>query len=325
MAPEFSVARDRSAILGTEAYREKCAQAIRKAQRRIIFLSAFVTSPGLQWVEQLIGGKQIACHVVARWNPGDLITGSSDLKAFEIAERNNWSFAISQALHAKLFLIDAETMFIGSANLTASGMSLVPASNDELGLCFAASSQDIEVVNRLCASAATIDRTLYERIRSYIVELSDAKKAKTGSTGWPPEIESGLLPSVPHLWIADLPWTRPEELASFNTDTDADLRILHDLRLLGLADIQDAGTLCTAVMRSKSYQWIKGFLGKELHQQAYFGRITEGLFDSLLDDPRPYRSEIKEMLSNLIEYVAQCGGHEIIVDRPKHSIRCRLI
>ena len=96
------------------------------------------------------------------------------------------------------------------------------------------------------------------------------------------------------------------------------------LRLLGLRNGQDAETLCKAVARSKAYQWLKGFLAKEPDQQAWFGRITVGLFDSLLDDPRPYRSEIKQMLSNLIEYVAQCGAPEIIVDRPRHSVRCRL-
>lgn len=324
IAPGCTVAGNRSVILGTEAYRENCAQAILQAQQRIIFLSAFVTSRGLEWVEKLIGQRQIDCRVVARWKPGDLVTGSSDLKAFEIAERNNWSFAISQTLHAKLFLIDAEAMFIGSANLTASGMSLVPASNDELGLCFVASPQDIEVVNRLCASAATIDRALYEKICAHIHKLSDTGKIEPDITDWPPEIETRLLPTVPHLWIADLPWTRPDELVSFDLASEKGSAILHDLRLLGLQDGQDADALCRAVARSKAYQWLKGFLVKEPDQQAYFGRITEVLFDSLLDDPRPYRSEIKQMLSNLIEYVAQCGAQEIIVDRPKHSVRCRL-
>ena len=97
---------------------------------------------------------------------------------------------------------------------------------------------------------------------------------------------------------------------------------MHDLRLLGLQNALDSEVLCMAVAQSKAYQWLKGFLAKESGQQAWFGRITAGLFDSLLDDPRPYRSEIKQMLGNLIEYVTQCGAHEIIVDRPKHSVRC---
>ena len=94
--------------------------------------------------------------------------------------------------------------------------------------------------------------------------------------------------------------------------------------MLGLPDGKDEDALCSAVSRSKAYQWLKGFLGNEPDQQAYFGRITEVLFDSLLDDPRPYRSEIKQMLSNLIEYAARCGTQEIVVDRPKYSVRCRL-
>jgi hypothetical protein len=215
-------------------------------------------------------------------------------------------------------------MFIGSANLTAPGMSLVPASNDELGLCFAASPQDIEAVDRLCASATTIDRALYEKICSHIVERSDSKDAVTDSTAWPPDIELALLPTIPHLWMADLPWSRPDELLSFSVESEADSRALHDLRLLGLRNSPDAAALCTAVTQSKAYQWLKQFLAKEPDRQAYFGRITQGLFDALLDDPRPYRSEIKEMLGNLLEYAARCGAHEIMVDRPKHSVRCRL-
>ena len=43
-------------------------------------------------------------------------------------------FKVLQDLHAKVMLIDNDILFIGSPNLTYKGMSLVPVSNEELGI-----------------------------------------------------------------------------------------------------------------------------------------------------------------------------------------------
>ena len=52
-------------------------------------------------------------------------------------------------------LIDDKDLFIGSPNLTGSGMSLIPVSNKELGIKISANDNDTRIIdgfNRRCVT-----------------------------------------------------------------------------------------------------------------------------------------------------------------------------
>lgn len=57
----------------------------------------------------------------------------------------------------------------------------------------------------------------------------------------------------------------------------------------------------------------------------YFGEITANLHNALLNDPRPYRKDVKQLLANLLNWIAALDINEIVVDRPAHSQRVRYI
>lgn len=57
----------------------------------------------------------------------------------------------------------------------------------------------------------------------------------------------------------------------------------------------------------------------------YFGAVTEKLHNALVTDPKPYRRDVKQMLANLLDLIEKLGMDEIVIDRPNHSQRIRLI
>lgn len=74
---------------------------------------------------------------------------------------------------------------------------------------------------------------------------------------------------------------------------------------------------------SNAYLWLKETL-KENDGCLYFGGITEKLHDVLVSDPKPFRRDVKQMLSNLLRLIDELEMEEIVIDRPNYSQRVRL-
>jgi len=63
---------------------------------------------------------------------------------------------------------------------------------------------------------------------------------------------------------------------------------------------------------------------KESNGCLFFGALTEKLHNTLVTDPKPYRSEVKLLLANLLRMVVELEMEEVIIDRPNYSQRVRL-
>jgi len=48
------------------------------------------------------------------------------------------------------------------------------------------------------------------------------------------------------------------------------------------------------------------------------------LHDVLVSDPKPYRKDVKQMLSNLLDLVENLDMDDIVIDKPNFSQRVRL-
>ena len=74
---------------------------------------------------------------------------------------------------------------------------------------------------------------------------------------------------------------------------------------------------------SNAYLWLLMIL-KENDGCMYFGALSEKLHNTLVSDPKPYRKDVKTMLSNLLHWIEQLNMEEIIIDKPNYSQRIRL-
>lgn len=106
-------------------------------------------------MDSLLPGASVEC--VTRWTPLDIRMGASDLECREIVIRRGGSFRLHNSLHAKYYRFD-EHVLVGSANLTASGLSHPHKGNFEI----------------LCEPAPSFNRHAFEReLMANSRELSD--------------------------------------------------------------------------------------------------------------------------------------------------------
>ncbi|WP_350643554.1 phospholipase D-like domain-containing protein, partial [Psychrobacter sp. HY3-MNA-CIBAN-0198] len=70
-------------------------------------------------------------ELIGRFTPNDFAQGASDINALRECINNGFSVKALSNLHAKIYQIDQEIIFNGSANLTGKGLAIVNNSNLE--------------------------------------------------------------------------------------------------------------------------------------------------------------------------------------------------
>ena len=296
---QYPLSTGRSNILGTEAFRDLLGKSLENAENEIIILSAYVKKVGIEWLIEKLSKKSIKCTVISRWDKGDLAQGSSDIECYELCKNQNWQFKILKDLHAKIMLVDKKDLFIGSPNLTGHGMSLIPVSNKEMGVKLEATSSDINIINNLIEEAILINDELFIELKLWKEKLPEIKKVKLPD--FPNSLNLKLTENVNKIWVHNFPWSNFESLLTANFK---DENINHDLELFGLEKNNiNKESIKKAFKNSKVFKWLINLLEKQKENEVYFGKLSSIIQNSLLDDPKPYRQNIKTLQSNLYSFV----------------------
>lgn len=318
---QYPLSTGRSNILGTEAFRDLLGQSLEKAKDEIIILSAYVKKVGVEWLIEKLINKKIKCTIISRWDKSDLAQGSSDIECYELCKINKWQFKILKDLHAKIMLVDKNDLFIGSPNLTGHGMSLIPVSNKEMGVKLEANLSDINIIKNLIEEAILVDDQIYKELKLWKVNLPEFKKTKFPD--FPSSLKTKFNENLDKIWVHNFPWSNVEDLLSKDTNNK---NILHDLELFGLENRNiDITKINKSFTDSKVYKWLLNVLNKENNKEIYFGNLSNIIHNSLLDDPRPYRKNVKELQKNLFNFLKNLKLDKIQLDQPNFSQRIRLI
>ena len=176
---------------------------------------------------------------------------------------------------------------------------------------------DIGKLTRLVEQILWLDDGLFEDIRLAVESLPPGT-AKQAGVGWPESVHKGLISLRKFLWVDDCLMTTPSsvEHEQFGFDLQA-----HDRELLGgwfLGD--DLVALGDALRSTRSFSWLIETLRGEPGCSARFGTLSARLHDSLVDDPRPYRRHVKELLANLIAWIEYCQIKELFVERYSRTL-----
>ena len=318
---QYPLSTGRSNILGTEAFRDLLGQSLEKAKDEIIILSAYVKKVGVEWLIEKLSKKEINCTIISRWDKGDLAQGSSDIECYELCKINKWQFKILKDLHAKIMLVDKKDLFIGSPNLTGHGMSLIPVSNKEMGVKLEATSSDINIVKNLNEEAILVDDKIYKELKLWKENLPEIKKIKFPD--FPDYLKSKFTENLDKIWVHNFPWSNVEGLLSHAKITE---NISHDLDLFGLKNEEfDIEILKKQFEKSKVYNWLLKQLRNLNNNEIYFGKLSSIIQNSLLDDPRPYRQDVKLLQINLFSYIKKLRVNNLKIDVPyKNSERIKL-
>jgi hypothetical protein len=269
------------------------------------FLRSEVMSLMLSSSKQFEGSR-----ILVRWRPGDLLAGASDLAAYNLAKSMGFQFWIKQDFHGKVFSLPGHGVLVGSANMTMSGLGLSANYNSEVCTLVPPADTNLELIDNLFLNALLMNDELFQEFSNALALMP---KANNHVTQWPDALMDKLAPiDLEEKFLIS-------ELGNIKVSSD------HDRCLLGLMhDSIDVTSMITIFTSSKSYRWLTATLQAN-GNEMYFGALAQKLHDSLLEDPRVYRSEVKQMLVVLLDWCATLPNLKVVVDRPNHSQRVRYL
>lgn len=283
-------------------YGTSIQNAVREAaekSNRAYLVSGFIKAGFLQKT----GLKAKAdLKVISRWRLSDLVGRGSDIAAANEIHSFGGAFLIHPRVHAKVFLFD-QVAFVGSANLTTSGLPGVDGTGNVEAALLTSDLTDIEeFFNCLLNSSTQVTKELVEEISLEVDRLLEAKNGSTYEdysrmpTAFEKHIDNKRLKSFTG---ADFPWSSsPGDLMIGNL---SDPSIEHDLELFSLPTSPNRNMLQNAFLQSRCYAW----LSEQTTSETLFGDLSARLHNSLDGDPRPYRRDVKRLLSNLVAWALE--------------------
>lgn len=142
--------------------------------------------------------ESVAPRCVTRWRPSEVAAGVSDLEVFEEIAKKGGATWLRQDLHAKYYRSEEE-VWVGSANLTGSGLGWSESSNLEILIEGDPVSEELACFeNEVFDGAVEVDRELYDRFRE---AAKDWKRAPKSPFGGP--VTSLMGPASPK-WLPGL-------------------------------------------------------------------------------------------------------------------------
>ncbi|MES9902675.1 MAG: restriction endonuclease PLD domain-containing protein [Sedimenticola sp.] len=275
-------------------------------------ISAYLTASAICWLETVAkSNHEIRIDVVSRLSPKDIVAGSSDLESIRKCLNNGWSVYALENLHAKIYLINNDKMYVGSSNFTSNGLKIFGRGNLEALVELMPERSDLEFINDIVCSSCEISTDKLKLMENYIFNhkknISDDVVDQ-----WPEDI----IPFSTDVWVSDFPLSNPFDTNPTNDEFGPIFSKLYSVN----PNEQSSNYF----KQTKAYLWLHRILNDLPDREAYFGKLTQLLHSSIKDDPAPYRRDVKQLLANLLAFCEFFMIDEISIDRPNHSQCIRL-
>src|SRR5688572_22810554 len=98
----------------------KIIEFIKKSTELFIYVPYIKLEPLKAILDNTTGCKAI----IVRWQPMDLILGSSDLEVYSFCKQNNITLYRNERLHLKAFVDNYKRCILGSANISARALNM---------------------------------------------------------------------------------------------------------------------------------------------------------------------------------------------------------
>ena len=284
--------------------------------------SAFLRSSILEDFSKKLP-ENTSVRIIARWRLEDLLAGASDLEAYEVCKKMGWDFYICTNFHGKVFVFPPAGILVGSANATGSGLGLLSNSNSEVCTVVEESEANKFLVEGLFTSSTRMTDELFVKLND--VYQNSLKKVDRAE--WPDFINEEISPPKDFdgkLFLSECLSSNGDEI--LNLSKCASVEAKSDASLLSLPSGQyDHEVIARRLAQTKIFALLVGLLEAE-GGEIYFGALTAAIHNHLMEDPVPYRSDVKIIVKNLYSWVSRLGIYlSMGVDRPNHSERIRLI
>ncbi len=277
-------------------------------------ISAFVTNPAIEWLDNLVSHSSVC--IVGRFIPSDFIAGASDFKSLKKSIENGWEVRALSNLHAKIYQLDENLVFTGSANMTGKGLSLVEEGNLEACTRLPPSDISKKFIQKLICSSILLNIDMINKMEEF-VGMFLSNDVNDIPDKWPEEIMLSIL----DVFVSDFPLATPGSTHKlYESNPSLEFAVVESKK-------HDFISAQQFFKNSKAYRWLKEILINHKDERDLgFGQISSLLHDELCDDPAPYRRDIKSIQANLYEYLELYASDEIEIYVPgRRSQVLRLI
>lgn len=296
-----------SEIIDGDKLRLELEIKFKASKKSIINISAYVTQTAVDWLSTCIP-DDIEVVLVCRLSPKDVLQGATQLSALQSALQKGYKVHCLHSLHAKIYSVDDETLYVGSANLTNNGFKIYGEGNLEACAKVPPSDNNLEFIKSIISSSIILDSETLKRMQACL----EGNEEEMLFNEWP----EGIIDETTDIWVRDFFWSSPN-----HSIISAD--VIHDLGLLGLEEVQSLNK--EQVLNCRCIKWLISKLEEAPDNELFYGFLTKQLHDDLMDSPEPYRRDVKNLLSNLINYAEEYLGGIIEVSRPSHSQKIKLL
>ncbi|WLR51771.1 phospholipase D-like domain-containing protein [Bacillus tianshenii] len=290
--------------------KKEIAGYLKNVTHSISIISAYTKISALEYIDSKLGSNVQNKKLMVRFNLNDILMGSTDFEIISYCALNGWELYFNELLHAKIFIYDDALFTIGSANLTSRGLGLCNNANLESIVSGKLSNEDSKKINQMFLCSTLVNEHLVKEMRRQLENIgysSNEPKIK-----WNSNIAFMLENSPIYLFSTEMLYSSsPVDVCS------------HDLLLLGLKRSQliQQDHVRSVFLSTKVFKWFNSVI----EEQIYFGELTAKLHDALIDDPPLYRKDVKLLLSNLLNWLAELEVQNFKVDRPNYSQRIRRV
>ena len=300
-----------SVLISGGELKQVLEQAVKKCRKNLVFISAYITQAAVDWLYAHVP-NHVKVHLVCRLTPSDVVSGSTDISALVSALERGWNVSCLHSLHAKLYLVDNEQIYVGSANLTNNGLKIYGKGNIEACVSVSTSKENLLFISSIEESANSLNHGILQKMENYIND----KKNVIYSNVWPEDV----IPNKEGIWVCDFLWYNPQS-NTFQPDEKK-----HDLELIGVKSFDLASKeISKKVLMLRCVQWLISKLKDQEETELYFGHITSILHSELKDDPTPYRKKVKTLVQNLLVYSKIFIPETIEISNPNYSQRAKLL
>ena len=293
--------------------KDKLFSEIANCKRDIAMISAFCKVNVLEEIDSILDSSVTDKKLLVRFRTEDVAKGVTDYSLIEYCFQNNWKLYVNFNLHAKIYIIDNIRCIIGSANMTGKGLSLNPINNNiEISAMISLEDEDKDKIESLFDSSILIDEDTKKELDVYYSQL---EKIPSGGVNisWDDFLRTKQNPKDFVLFTQDFPSTK-----SPTTDIDK-------LEFLELNDYCSEDEVKEIFKSCKAVKWLESVIKEKEGKFIFFGELTQKLHNSLLNDPTPYRKDVKILLANLLGWIEHYKIDQFKIDVPRHSQRISLV
>lgn len=299
-------------LLNTYEVQQKIAQEVSSATTHLQIVSAFCKTEAVEFIDSHINTPLQTKKLMVRFLLSDILTGASDFNLYEYCKSHGWQMYVRFDLHAKTYIFDRKRCILGSANLTNRGLGISFHGNYELSSFADVDDVDLRKIDTLFNNAILMTDELYETMK---LEYQEAKKATSISisTKWSSTIENRFNPKIDLLFTYDFPTTAAPDFNDVST-----------FEFLGSGYISSIDDVRQTFRWSKAFLWLYNYVSSCPNKTSYFGGVTAALHNALINDPKPYRKEVKDLLANTLGWIQALNINDIVIDVPNYSQRIRI-